>query len=125
MRFLAARIQEGRAELRLSVDDLSRLSGVPAELIWAIISPEHRPGPDVDPGTICRLARALNRPSDVFLAAARRDTTPQAPTSKSTSISVTSSRQTQHVPLTSRGSTRPNRAHLARASTTEGHPRAG
>jgi len=74
MRALAARIQEGRADLHLSVDELAERAAVPTSAIWRILDSECQGESPPEPSMLNRLAEALHRPREVLYVAAFLDT---------------------------------------------------
>jgi len=68
MRALALAIQERRADLHLTVDELAVLTGVSAGAIWRILACEPQPGPPPDAAMINGLALALRRVPTVLNA---------------------------------------------------------
>jgi transcriptional regulator with XRE-family HTH domain len=71
MRALATAIQEARADLHLSVDELAERAGLPAEQVWRLLDDDA--GSALEPVVIDRLARTLRRPCQLLYRAALLD----------------------------------------------------
>ena len=72
MRAITAAIQEGRAELHLTVDELADRSGIPPEDIWRLLD-EGWSAPAAGRRTLDGLAQGLHRPPEVLYRAALVD----------------------------------------------------
>jgi hypothetical protein len=82
MRALAVAIQDGRADLHLTVDELAERSGIPSDDIWRLLG-EDRAAPDDDRDLLDRhpldrdlldgLAHGLHQPPEVLYRAVLLD----------------------------------------------------